>query len=114
MKTINVNVAELLEHVKANRKKHIQEYAEAMETYRELVIKTLEAQLERAKQELDVEHVLDIKRPKSYLSAYNDVITMLEWTTVPEVNLDQNEFRQYVKDEWNWSGFGATASCIKV
>lgn len=49
--------------------------------------------------------------PVSYEENYDRVIAMLEWSTDETIDLDQNEFEQYVRDNWLWKqAFNITAS----
>jgi hypothetical protein len=101
----------LLKHLKTNRDKHIKEYEEAMAGYREAIISELKGKYTIACQNLDVSHSLKTVRPISYEKSYNEIISMLEWTTDKEIELDHNEFTMYVQDDWSWKGnFLATTS----
>lgn len=114
MKTVKVKVEQLRKHLEENRAKHVIEYAEAMEVYRELLVVKIKESLAKAEVGEDVSHVIDIDRPANYTSSYDNIIEMLKWTTDEEIYLDQNEFAQYVQDKWSWSSmFGATASMYK-
>ena len=114
MKTVKVKVEQLRKHLEENRAKHVIEYAEAMEVYRELLVVKIKESLAKAEQGKDVSHTIDIDRPSNYTSSYDNIIEMLKWTTDEEIYLDQNEFAQYVQDKWSWSNvFGATASMYK-
>lgn len=111
MKTVKVKVDQLRKHLEKNRAKHVIDYAEAMEVYRELLVVKIKESLAKAELGEDVSHIIDIDRPSNYTSSYDNIIEMLKWTTDEEIYLDQQEFAQYVQDKWAWSNvFGATAS----
>jgi hypothetical protein len=102
MDSVKIDVKQLLSHLITNRAKHVVDFEEAMVGYRKALIDALNAKLKAAKKEEDVEHAIRVVRPVSYLEHYDEAISMLEWTTQSEVELDRLEFKQYVLDEWSW------------
>jgi hypothetical protein len=83
MKTVKINRLNLLAKVKENREKHIAEYKEAREGFVAEAIVELKKMLRDAKNG-------KVKRA---------------------VDLDHNEFEQYVRDNWQWkTTFNITAS----
>ena len=104
MKTVKINVENLLKTVKENRTKHIEEYNEALKGYREKCIALLAAELKKAESGENFETFVKADKPHSYESEYNRVISMLEWTEEEIVELDATEFDQYVNDNWHWQG----------
>jgi hypothetical protein len=112
MKTVKIRVKDLLAHLKTNRASHIKDYDEAMVGYRQAIRDELNSKLIIASQDLDVSHTLKTVRPSSYESSYDEAISMLEWTTDKEVELDQIEFKQYVQDEWRWKNDFVTSTAF--
>lgn len=111
MKLIKVNKSELLGHLRTNREVHVEEYNNALIAYRGALIKAFKEALKKANNLEDVNHRVDVIRPLNYLESYDNVISMLEWTTEDTIELDQNEFRQYVQDAWGWKNeFTAVAA----
>ena len=109
MKTVKIKVKDLLAHLKKNRANHKTQYEELMTDYRAAVIDAFKAKLKAAQKNEDVDHTIRVVRPDDYTSSYDQAISMLEWTTDTEVELDQHEFTQYVQDNWTWKvGFAAT------
>lgn len=107
---------ELLEKIKANRTRHVEEHAETMRAYRqsrkERLIKAAKLMADAA-QELneggvgDLDHtavvdVLHMPEPKLFVEHYDDAIAMLEMASEDEVALSQGHFRQLVQDKWRW------------
>lgn len=114
MNTVRIEVSKLLHHLKKNREAHLTEYAESMDGYRDAVIKALSDALKKARKEEDVEHTIRVVRPTNYTDSYDEAISMLEWTTDKEVELDRGQFKQYVQDEWVWKqSFAATSAIYK-
>lgn len=115
MKTVKIKVSELLKHLKTNRTNHIKDYTESMVGYRKAILDELKGKHLVACQNLDVSHTLQTVRPVSFVKSYDEVISMLEWTTEKEVDLDRNEFTMYVQDQWGWKdSFLATTQIYKA
>jgi coenzyme F420-reducing hydrogenase alpha subunit len=112
MYQVKVERRELLNKVKTNREKHILEHKDAVEAYKIVLVDKLEYLLKEAKEAGDVpSHSTGLAYPKSHEKDYNQVVTMLEMSVEDVIELDQNQFSQYVMDEWSWkSGFVATSA----
>ncbi|HLP82099.1 MAG TPA: hypothetical protein VK141_08975, partial [Nitrosomonas sp.] len=102
MRTVKIERTKLLKEVIKNRANHKKEYDEAMQGYRELVIEALSEKLEDAKKHEDITHYIDLDRPENHLREYDRVIRMLEMSVDKVIELQANEFAQYVTDEWSW------------
>ena len=102
MRTIKVDKKELLSHLRANRTAHIVAFDEAMVGYRKELVTCLGQMLKKAKNQEDVDHRVNIVRPTDFTEFYDNAITMLEWTVDEFIELDMNEFNQYIQDEWSW------------
>jgi len=109
MKTIKVSKSSLLYHLKANLLKHQDVYEQAMEGYRKQLAKELKAKLKLALSGKDVSHTIETVRPVSYEKQYIAVITQLDWSLDEEIELDHQEFQQYVQDEWGWKSLFNTS-----
>lgn len=103
---LTIKKPQLLEAVRANRAKHVDEYAEAYRAYREELVLELSALLEKARNHSteSCDHSVDVDRPVSHAGDYDRVIRMLEMDTADSVILTESQFAQYVLDEWHWSG----------
>lgn len=102
MKNVTITKQKLLDHLVANRDKHVQDYAEAISIYRKVLVEKFESILEKAKAGEDVEHGILLTKPVSYVKDYDEAIALLEWNEETEVVLDRAEFNKYVQDEWGW------------
>lgn len=118
MDSIKVRKAELLAKVRENRDAHEAIYDEAMAGYKDLA----EAQLKK--------HLADVRRgtvqvisimmpaPTNQTKDYERIIAMLEMEIADEIELDEQQFSQYVMDDWRWkqqflasnSAYSATAT----
>jgi hypothetical protein len=103
MQQIEVDKSALLQDLKANRKNHTKEYAEAMESYQKVIIEWFKEQLRLAKAKQPYETFYQGEgEPEDHTADYDVAIDMLEATLSATIPLTTQEFRQYVRDEWNW------------
>lgn len=117
MNEIKMDRKELLKIVKENLKKHLADYAEAVEDYKAGALKVATANLKIAKTG-EIDKFNQIKslpqRPVSYEKEYNRAIRMLELSIENEIVVEQDVFNQLVLDEWHWKNqFIASAMTYK-
>lgn len=102
---------DLLRRIEDNRATHAAEYEKAMEGYYieveeqfiELVKDAKEARKRAAaKEEFDANFYIHAVQPTNHLDDYDRVIDMLKLTQDEEIELDEQQFGQYVRDEWVW------------
>lgn len=105
MKAVKINKDELLEIVRANKEKHITDFAEAVDDYKEVVLKICNANLKKAAT-ADLDAFTKIKSmphaPQSYDDEYTRAIRMLELSVDEIIEVEQDVFNQLVLDEWHW------------
>lgn len=114
MREVKVETSVLLSKVKANREKHIREYKEACDGYRDaalLKIDEVTASLKRKIAELregqvialmGVSFGLDV--PQDHSKDYDQAIAMIEMSVDTNIVIQSEEFAQYVMDDWAWRG----------
>lgn len=107
---ITVEKTDLIEKLKDNRAAHRATYEEAFEGYRTKMIAELEKKLAKIRAGDSVDPYLRFTAPEDHTDDYDDVIDMLEMDIGPEVELDQTQFRCYVKDDWGWSSAFAAST----
>lgn len=95
----------LLETLRKNLEKHTGIVKEARIGFVKQAQKTLERELEKVKK-TDPKRPMSISvylvPPQDYSEVYVNTISMLEWNTEEEIELQADEFRQLVRDEWEW------------
>jgi len=105
MKSVKINKDELLGIIKNNRSKHIDEFVEAVEDYKSLVLFIAKNNLKLAKS-ANLDQFKDMKytpaAPKSYENSYDKAIRMLELSVEDVIEIDDTTFNQLVLDDWNW------------
>jgi hypothetical protein len=130
-RTVRVNRVQLWEMLKKNREKHLAVFTEAMAGYKEMALSKIEEAFtgleERlAKKKADVvAHIesftpekaaafsdwfvileqiaVSLKKPVSYVDAYDVAIDIAYYDTRDELELTGAEFQCFVRDVWDWS-----------
>lgn len=116
MKTVKVQKSQLLLKLQENFEKHKKEHFEAMKDRQQLIVATLEAELETflSNKSYDGQENYHFPKPKSYVVDYQRAIQMVEMSVDSEIVLDQHEFDCYVMDNWHWKdGFLAATRIYK-
>jgi hypothetical protein len=115
MRTVNLDKEELLKIVRANKEKHIVEYAEAVEDYKVAAVKIAKMNLKLANTG-DMVSIAKIQSmpasPTSYEDSYTRSIRMLELSVDKVIELEETIFNQLVLDEWNWKRTFAASSAM--
>lgn len=101
------NKEKLLVKLKENRDEHKRIYLEAVEGYRNSVAYWLEKQRKQLDKVEDANlSTLDLlfreRLPTHHLNAYDNAISMLEWSEDESVVLTLEDFDRYVRDNWEW------------
>ena len=103
---VNVPIAELIKKLKENREKHYENFETALVVYRKKVIEVLDEALEAARTGKEYKTYFNLVKPENMLDEYDEVIGMLEMslgTTSSTIELTQDQYRNYVLDNWSWS-----------
>ena len=109
MEKIQITTTNLVAKLKENRKKHEAEYEKLNKAYREAIVDSMSSKLRAIKEGKDINLIFSIPRPENHVEDYDLAITMLEYETREEIEIERNEFEQYILDKWGWEcGFNAT------
>lgn len=100
--TTTVKKADLLETLRRNLERHKAIVQEAREGYVRRARAALEKRLEQIRRGEVVALTFTLSPPLDYSEVYVNSIQMLEWNTAEAVELAADEFRQLVRDEWDW------------
>lgn len=92
----------LLATLRDNLSRHKAIVQEAREGYVQRARQALERRLEMVRRGEVVSLTFTLTPPADYTEVYVNSIEMLEWNTEEYVELAADEFRQLVRDEWEW------------
>ena len=97
-RTIKVNKAKLIEKIRENKAAHEVAYVNAVEAYKKEALKQL-TELTKLAANGDLNLKLNLITPIDNRKNYDKIIDMFEWEVEIEVELEQQEFNEYVQDE---------------
>jgi hypothetical protein len=111
MKDVRTNKNELRLRVQTNRDGHRAEYEKAIEGYRKTVIEWFNEQINKAKSGKAYETYFSMPKPEDHTKDYDQILDMIDMEEEDVITLTNQEFRQYVRDEWGWmQEFKATSA----
>lgn len=115
MHTVRMNSKALLSIVQKNRKRHHEEYKKAYAGYRKMAAEELREMAEEAElSDVPVRRCLTSKLPEpiNNTGEYDQVIDMLKMSVAKVIELDQHQFRSYVRDEWVWRAAASVSNTM--
>jgi hypothetical protein len=101
--TTTVEKKKRLETLQANLERHRKIVQEARDGYIKKAREALERRLEQLRTGKLVSLAFALTPPADYSEVYRNSIEMLQWNTQERVELEADEFRQLVRDEWDWT-----------
>lgn len=112
MQKVTVQINDLLEVLTNNGKEHHKKFLTAFDAYRDQVIANMESNLAHAKKGEHIAVVINLPCPEDHSDEYDRSIAMLTWAKSAgqdKLEISNQEFRNYVEDDWAWShAFAAT------
>jgi len=100
---VSVKKSDLMDALTKNMAAHRNLFLKAQEGFRVEVIKHLDEMLKDARAGKSISLVVDLPTPIDQTKDYARVIRMLEMCTQDVVIVSEQEFNQYVMDDWSWS-----------
>lgn len=100
---VTVKKVELLEALRTNRTSHVKLYEDALIGYRNRLLEFFTEQLDNLKGNKEARTSFGSAAPICRTKDYDVVIRMLEMSTADEISVSQQQFQQYVMDDWSWS-----------
>ncbi len=95
-------VKKLSKIISKNRDAHRKLFLKAQEGYKQDFLKELENMLEEARQGKRYRRNVLLVEPMDMTKEYDRILKMLELTTEEKIDLSQQEFSNYVMDDWGW------------
>jgi hypothetical protein len=91
--------------LKENRNKHLGLLSRAKIGYKKAVIECLESLLKEANDRNfdNLTNILNLPKPVDKAEEYDRAIEMLEMSVDEKITITSQEFRNYVKDKWDWT-----------
>jgi hypothetical protein len=104
MEKIEVLKADLLTKLQANREDHRAIFEEALAGFQTEAEQELQSQIDllRAGKRRDIRIVKPV--PRDHTSDYDRAIAMIEMALGETIVLREEDFAQYVMDDWGWQG----------
>ena len=102
MRQVTVSKGNLLLKLRANRDAHRSLFLKAQEGYRAAVIEELDRMLAEARTGKPIRRAINLAEPQDHTEDYDRVIAMAEMEVGDIIELTDDEFAQYVLDQWDW------------
>lgn len=99
---IPVKKVDLIKHLKKNRALHRKQFEAAHAGYRKAILEKVAQMYDDAKKGLDIQHFIQLDVPEDHTKDYDRLIGMLEMSIDKTVLITQQEYSQYVLDDWGW------------
>jgi hypothetical protein len=110
MKDVDVNKAELIKKLEENKTKHRENFENATKGYKTEVNARIKKMLDDLTADrLTPEEVKDrifriwqLPVPQDHTEDYEAAIEMLQMEVRSEISVTHNDFRAFVRDDWDW------------
>lgn len=96
-RTIKVKKVDLIAKIKENKENHVVEFGKAIVAYKKEALKQLST-LTNAVNDGALDIKLDLITPINNAENYDKILEMFEWEVEDVVELEQDEFQEYVQD----------------
>lgn len=103
---VKMEKEKLLSILKTNREQHETDFKKAIVIWQGKMAESLRetAKLVEEGKKVDLHHAIhSYPMPMNMTATYDRLIKMLEHTTEETIELDENQYSQFVEDEWHWS-----------
>lgn len=102
MRTVTVDRDDFLAKVQENRNNHRAVFEEALEGYRSRMIHELERRLRDMRRGRRIDQYIGLPEPEDHTDDYDRILAMAAMSVDDTVTLTEDEFAQYVMDQWRW------------
>ena len=101
-RSIKLKKEDLIAKLIENKKAHIEEYGKAVKSFKLEVAEQLE-NLTKLNNEGSLDIEFKLVRPVNNSEKYDKIIEMFNWEIEEDVELTQDEFKEYVQDETHYA-----------
>jgi len=102
MNEVTVKKGALLDALRKNRENHRQEFLDAQEGWKLVILAELETRLEDARKGRHIKSSFSYPEPQDHTKDYDRVIRMVEMEVHEELTIQEHDFAQFVMDDWEW------------
>ncbi len=102
MEKVTVDKDKLLEVLKTNRAGHRDVFLKAQEGWKATITEEIEHLAENARNGIFVHNRFYFPEPHDHTPEYDRAICMIEMDVGKKVIMSENDFAQYVMDDWGW------------
>jgi hypothetical protein len=105
MRQVTLEKERLVETLTVNREKHEADFEIVWEAFRKQAMsnaKKIVDSLKEAPMGAVINLNVGLQPPVNHSDDYTRAIEMCKWEVEDHVQLDEQEFAQYVQDEWGW------------
>jgi hypothetical protein len=102
MKQVTVQKDKAIAVLRKNRESHRIQFLQALDGWQQTAIEQIEKLAEDARNKHLSEAYLNLPRPEDHTADYDRVIQMLEMEVADTVEFSEQEFAQYIQDNWGW------------
>lgn len=107
--TIKVKVADLINALESNKAAHLVDYVEAQKGYFESLIKKSSSNLKAAKAaNFEYDYNINLAKPILLEKTYDQYIGMFKMTTTEFLDIDSEQYRCFVEDQWQQAIYAKT------
>ena len=112
MQETKVLKPELLKILEENRSKHRRVFEAALDGYQKEALRQLEMKVQALKAGKYPKIYLNLPMPEDHTRDYDRIIRMVTMHQEDTVVLDEQQFAQYVEDDWSWKRQWASTSNV--
>lgn len=95
----------LLDYLESNKKNHIKNYNDAVLNYRKKFEDRCRNEFDKMKNNENYVPKIseNLNPPVNYIEQYDNAIAMLKMHIGPDIEIDEKDYKKFIKDEWEWS-----------
>jgi len=102
MQTIQIHKQKLLPIIQANKIKHDNFYNAALSGYWTKAQEVLTERLTNVKNHQEIDNYLGLSTPENHADDYVRAISMIQLSENDVLQLTEQEFDAYVRNQWGW------------
>lgn len=112
MRPVRVSKKDLLKSLQENRDAHHDIFLEAVDGYRIEAVKQLEVHIKRIQKGSLKRVYVVLATPEDHTVDYDNAIGMLKMSLDDTVDLDEDAYRHFVMDQWDWKNAFLTTNSV--